>query len=168
MKSDDDPQSPTPGRDRRERERERQAQEPALGESSNASLALARTAAETIRALNHATLGGSGLDQPADAYQLLGELSLAASRLPQLLTQVGRWLDGALAAGQLGCDDRTDPAIAVSGAQTHMTAARNTAAALARDLDYAQQQIAAVHGSPSLIADALARHPEHPTGNPIE
>jgi len=143
----DDPQRSKPGRERRERERERRAQEPTLGESSDATLALARTAAETIRALNHTTLGGGGLAQPADAYQLLGELSLAASRLPQLLTQVGRWLDRALAAGQLGCDDRTDPAIAVSGAQTYMTDARTTAATLARDLDYAQQQIAAVHGT---------------------
>lgn len=163
MKPDDEPQRSEPGRDRRQRERER-AQEPSLGESSDATLALARTAAETIRALNHATLGGDGLAQPADAYQLLGELSLASSRLPQLLTQVGRWLDRALAAGQLGCDDRTDPAIAVSEAQTYMTNARTTAAALARDLDYAQQQLAAVHGSPSLIADALVRHLERRTG----
>ena len=166
MKSDDDPQRSEPGRDRRERERQRRVQEPALGQSSDATLALAHTAAETIRALNHATLSGGGLAQPADAYQLLGELSLAASRLPQLLTQVERWLEGALAAGQLGCDDRTDPAVAVSGAQTYMTDARTTAAALARDLDYAQQQIAAVHGRPSLIADSLAHQPDRCTGKP--
>jgi hypothetical protein len=54
--------------------------------------ALARTAAEAVRSLNHLTLGGSGLGQPADAYEVLGELSLAASRIPQLLGQVGRWL----------------------------------------------------------------------------
>ena len=119
-----------------------------MGESPDATLALARTAAETIRALNHATLGGGGLAQPADAYQLLGELALAASRLPQLLAQIGRWLDGALIAGQLGCDDGTDPAIAVSGAWVFLSDARAAADGLTQHLDYAQQQLAAVHGTP--------------------
>ena len=76
------------------------------------TLALARTAAGAVRSLNHATLGGQGLDHPADAYELIGELALAAGGLPQLLAQVGRWLAAALAAGQLGCDDGTDPAAA--------------------------------------------------------
>jgi hypothetical protein len=49
---------------------------------------------------------------------VLGELTLTASRLPQLLAQVGRWLNAALASGQLGCDDDTDPTIAVSEAWT--------------------------------------------------
>ena len=111
--------------------------------------ALARTAAEAVRSLNHATLGGDGLRQPADAYAVLGELSLTASRIPQLLGQVGRWLASALAAGRLGCDDGTDPATAVSGAWLFISDARGSAAALARDLDHAQQQLAAVNGSPS-------------------
>jgi hypothetical protein len=110
--------------------------------------ALARAAAEAIRALNHATLGGDGLEQPADAYEVLGELSLTASRLPQLLGQVGRWLAAALAAGQLGCDDGTDPAGAVSGAWLFISDARGSAAALARDLSHAQQQLAPVNGEP--------------------
>ena len=38
---------------------------------------------------------GQGLDWPADAYGLLGELSLAAAGLPQLLAQVTRWLAAA-------------------------------------------------------------------------
>jgi hypothetical protein len=124
-----------------------------MDESPDATLALARTAAETIRALNHATLGGRGLAQPADAYQLLGELSLAASRLPQLLAQIRRWLDGALAAGQLGCDDGTEPAITIGAAQMYLTEARTTAAALDRYLGYAQQQLAAVHGTPQEVAE---------------
>jgi len=112
------------------------------------TLALARTAAEAVRFLNHATLGGSGLAQPADAYSLLGDLSLAAAGLPQLLAQVGRWLASALAAGRLGCDDGTDPAAAVSGAWLFMSDARASAAALARDLEQARQQIATVNGAP--------------------
>ena len=111
--------------------------------------ALARSAAEAIRSLNHATLGQDGLGQPADAYEVLGELSLAASRLPQLLGQVGRWLAAALAAGRLGCDDGTDPAAAVSGAATLISSARGSAAALAGNLSQAQQQLASVNGRPT-------------------
>ena len=119
-----------------------------MTDSPDRTLALARTAAGAVRSLNHATLGGQGLAQPADAYGLLGELSQAAAGLPQLLAQVGRWLAAALAAGRLGCDDGTDPAAAVSGAWLFISDARSTAAALARDLDCAQQQLAAVHGAP--------------------
>jgi hypothetical protein len=111
--------------------------------------ALARTAAEAVRSLNHATLGAGGLGQPADAYDVLGELSLAASRLPQLLGQVSRWLAAALAAGRLGCDDGADPAGPVSGAGLFLSDARGSAATLARDLEQAQQQLAPVNGKPS-------------------
>jgi hypothetical protein len=125
-----------------------------VADSPQATLALARTAAGAVRSLNHATLGGEGLRQPADAYELVGELSLAAAGLPQLLGQVGRWLAAALAAGRLGCDDGTEPAAAVSGAWLFLSDARSTAAALARDLEQAQQQLAAVHGSPAPQAAA--------------
>ena len=119
-----------------------------MTDSPDQALALARTAAGAVRSLNHATLGGAGLAQPADAYQLIGELSLAAAGLPQLLGQVGRWLAAVLAAGGLGCDDGTEPAAAVSGAWLFLSDARASAAALARDLDQAQQQLAAVNGAP--------------------
>ena len=121
-----------------------------MNDSPQQTLALARTAASAVRSLNHATLGGDGLAQPADAYQLIGELSLAAAGLPQLLAQVGRWLAAVLAAGQLGCDDGTEPAAAISGAWLFLSDARASAAALAHDLDQAQQQLAAVNGSPVL------------------
>ena len=111
--------------------------------------ALARAAAEAVRSLNHATLDGDGLGQPAEACEVLGELSLTASRIPQLLGQVGRWLAAALAAGRLGCDDGTDPAAAVSGAWLFIADARASAAALARDLEHAQQQLSAVNSGPS-------------------
>ncbi len=70
-----------------------------MTDSPQQTLALARTAAGAVRSLNHATLGGQGLDQPADAYELLGELSLAAAGLPQLLAQAGRWLAARLSPG---------------------------------------------------------------------
>lgn len=110
--------------------------------------ALARQAAEAVRSLNHAALGPAGLRQPADAYDVLGELQLAASRLAYLLAQVGHWLDAALGAGQLGCDDGTDPAGAVRTARAFLGSARGSATALALALARAQQQLSAVHGTP--------------------
>ena len=123
-----------------------------MADDPQETVALARTAAGAVRSLNHATLGGQGLDQPADAYELLGELAAAAAGLPQLLAQAGRWLAAALAAGRLGCDDGTEPAVAVSGAWLFLSDARASAAALARDLGCAQQQLAAVNGRPSARA----------------
>ena len=120
-----------------------------MADSPEETLALARTAAAAVRSLNHATLGGEGMEQPADAYGLLGELSLAAAGLPQLLAQVGHWLAAALAAGRLGCDDGTEPAAAISGAWLFISGARASANALARDPGRAQQQLAAVNGRPS-------------------
>jgi hypothetical protein len=78
-------------------------------------VALGRAAAGAVRSLNHATLGGQGLAQPAGACEIIGELALAAAGLPPLLAQAGRWLAAALAAGRLGCDDGADPAGAVNG-----------------------------------------------------
>ena len=112
--------------------------EAAVADSPRETLALARAAAGAVRSLNHATLG-----------ELIGELSLAAAGLPQLLIQVGRWLASALEAGRLGCDNGTDPGAAVGGARLSLSGARASAAALARDLGQAQQQLAAVHGSPA-------------------
>lgn len=117
-------------------------------EAGDSTLTLARAAAEAVRGLNHATSGGLG--QPAVAYAVLGELSLAASRLPQLLAQVSRWLAAALAAGQLACDDGTSPAPAIDAAWLFLDGARGTAAALAQDLACAQQQLSAINGEPAL------------------
>ena len=91
------------------------------------------------------SVGDVGADLAA---QGLGDADLPGSAGGELLAQAGRWLAAALAAGRLGCDDGTDPAVAVSGARLFISGARNTAAALARDLDHAQQQLAAVHGTP--------------------
>ena len=120
-----------------------------MADSPRETLALARTAAGAVRSLNHAPLGGDGLGQPAGACELIGELSLAAAGLPQLLAQAGRWLASALESGRLGCGDGADPAAAVGGARPSLSGARATAAALAAALGQAQQQIAAVHGGPA-------------------
>jgi hypothetical protein len=113
------------------------------------TIALARTAAEAIRGLNHATRHENGLGQPSAACDVLGALSLAASRLGQALAQIARYLDQALAAGRLGHDLGDDPCFAVETAGLFLDDARLSAAALAGDLDAARQQLAPVNGRPA-------------------
>ena len=113
---------------------------------SRQAAALARAAAEAVRGLNHATRGG--LAQPSDAYDVLGSLSLAASRLGPALAEVARYLDRALAGGTIGHDLGDDPCPAVEAASVFLGDARLHAASLAGDLGAAQQQLALINGRP--------------------
>jgi hypothetical protein len=116
--------------------------------TSDDTVRLARTAAEAVRGLNHLTGHDAGLGQPSAAYDLTGALALAASRLPQLLTQIERWLSHALSAGQLGHDLGEDPAAAAGAAAVFLSDARISAGALAGDLNAAQQHLALINGRP--------------------
>ncbi len=118
--------------------------------TSDDTVRLARTAAEAVRGLNWLTAHDAGLGQPSVAYDITGALALTASRLPQLLTQIERWLDHALATGRLGHDLGEDPAPDINGAGIFLGDARLSAGALAGDLNEAQQQLALVNGLPSL------------------
>jgi hypothetical protein len=111
-----------------------------------AAITLARTAAEAVRDLNHATRDHAGLEEPSAAYDVLGALSQAASALPQTAAQITSYLDQALAAGKIGHDDGQDPALSVDSAVIFLEDARRSAAALAGDLDAAQQQLALING----------------------
>ena len=110
--------------------------------------ALPISAAEAIRGLNWLTGSEAGLGQPSAAYDVIGALALAASRLQQALAQITGWLDRALEAGRLGHDLGEDPAEAIDAAGIFLGDARMSAAALASDLDAAQQQLAPVNGTP--------------------
>jgi hypothetical protein len=116
--------------------------------TSHDTIALARTAAEAIRGLNWLTGCEAGLGQPSAAYDVIGALALTASRLPQAFTQITRWLDQALAAGRLGHDLGEDPAGAIDAAGIFLGGASMSAAALAQDLNQAQQQLALINGHP--------------------
>ena len=120
-----------------------------LGQLTSAdSVLLARTAAEAIRGLNHATRQEAGLGQPSVTYDIIGALALATSRLGQVFTQITRWLDQALAAGRLGHDLGGEPAEAIGAAAIFLDDAGLSAAALAGDLNQAQQQLALINGRP--------------------
>ena len=116
--------------------------------TSDDTITLARTAAEAIRGLNWLTGRETGLGQPSAAYDVIGALALAASRLGQAFTQITRWLDQALAAGRLGHDLGEDPAEAIDATGIFLGDASMSAAALAQDLNQAQQQLALINGHP--------------------
>ena len=100
----------------------------------------AETAAEAIRALNHATLPGTNeLTGPADVYDTLGALATLTARLPQALAQLQAFLDSETDAGRVAIVDGEhvgDPAAAAATAG-HWT---DTATAAARALQHALEQ----------------------------
>jgi hypothetical protein len=121
--------------------------------TSDDTVRLARVTAEAIRGLNWLTGCQAGLGQPSAAYDVIGALALAASRLGQALTQITSWLDQALAAGRLGHDLGEDPAPAIDAAGIFISDAGLSAAALADDLSQAQQQLALINGRPRTRKD---------------
>jgi hypothetical protein len=121
--------------------------EPLPGERA---AAMAHAAAEAVRGLNHAAGGEDGIGRPSAAYDILGALSLTASRLGPALAEIARYLDRALAGGILGHDLGDDPCFAVDAAGTFLDDARLRAASLAGDLSAAQAQVAALNALASL------------------
>lgn len=123
--------------------------EPLPGERA---AAMAHAAAEAVRGLNHAA-GKDGIGLPSAAYDVLGSLSLAASRLGPALAEVARYLDAALAGGTLRHDLGDDPCPAVEAASVFLGDARLQAAALAGDLGAAQRQIASLNATAPFSKD---------------
>jgi hypothetical protein len=107
--------------------------------------ALASEAAEAVRALNHATLPGSGgLAFPADAYDVTGQLALLASRLPQALAQLLAFLDAEVRAGRVAVvagEHNGDPAAMLTAVTACLDTAAGAARRLHQALDSAQNQL---------------------------
>jgi hypothetical protein len=98
-------------------------------------------AAELVRALNHATLPGTGgLTYPGDAYSVLANLAVLVVRLPQALTQTQTFLARELAASRVVIvhgEHAGDPDAALTQAAACLHAARAAAHRLHVDLDRA-------------------------------
>jgi len=107
--------------------------------------ALAGQAAEAVRALNHATLPGSGgLVFPADAYDVTGALSVLASRLPQALAQLLAFLRSEVKAGRvviIAGDHAGDPAAVLAAVTASLDSAAASARRLHQALDAAQNNL---------------------------
>ena len=91
----------------------------------------ASDAAESIRALNHATLGRGRLDwdYPSDAYGVIGSLERAVAYLPQALEQTWKLLSGLAADGHVG-STTGDPDKDLTEAHAALDEARTLAARL--------------------------------------
>ncbi|HET9969755.1 MAG TPA: hypothetical protein VFQ68_16090, partial [Streptosporangiaceae bacterium] len=103
---------------------------------------LAEAFAEIARVLNHATMHREALEFPSDADGLLRDLALAAARLPQLCSQVARWVAAEDAAGRVAVPSGEwagRPRTAVTELQVRLEMARADAEALRADLEYAAQ-----------------------------
>jgi hypothetical protein len=120
-------------------------------ESPDRTRLLGGILAEAVRALNYATLGDvPGLEFPADADALLGNLALAVMRLPQLLGQVVAWLQDQNAAGRVEVrhgEHRGDPIGAVAVTGVALMDACHAAGQLQAALD-AARKVTATLGAP--------------------
>jgi hypothetical protein len=97
----------------------------------------ANTAAEAVRALNHATIasgGGRGYEWPGDVDAVVAELHLTAARMDQALEQARRWLNHAHADQAVGHDDGGDVDTAVLDADLGFVQAASAARQLAGQL----------------------------------
>lgn len=107
--------------------------------------ALAGQAAEAVRALNHATLpGAGGMVFPADAYDVTGQLTLLASRLPQALAQLLAFLNTEVQAGRVvivAGDNAGDPAAVLAAVTGSLDSAVASARRLHQALDAAQNNL---------------------------
>ena len=68
--------------------------------------------AEAVRTLNYLTGVGSGpvaLEYPADLYDVIAGLKIAADRLPQLFCQTSLWLEQQAASGLVAHDTGANP-----------------------------------------------------------
>lgn len=104
----------------------------------------AGTAAEAVRSLNHATRPGAIELDVTDVYDVLAELALLASRLPQALRQLEDLLDRLVETDQVLIVDGPqvgDPVAAAAIAGHWLAAASGAAGELAHRVDQAQQTL---------------------------
>ncbi|NEC24430.1 hypothetical protein [Streptomyces parvus] len=99
---------------------------------------LAGTAADAIRALNHATLSHRpDWEYPGDAYSVVGNLSYMAGMLPQAIEQTAQLLKRLEEEGSLK-SDRDTLAADLEAAYAGLTIAAGAAETLRGALDRAQ------------------------------
>ena len=108
--------------------------------SSDYVLELAEAFAQIAALFNHQTRHHEALEYPAQADQLIRDVTLAVSRLPQLLTQAGRWLEAERDAGRIDVaagDFKGRSGAAVAAARIRLDIAALKAEELQEALDYA-------------------------------
>ena len=107
----------------------------------DATIAVAWLAAEAIRYLNYASRSGEGVEFASTLYAVAGALSLAASRIPQLTSQVRAWLNAN--SGRLRNDDGAPVSDTLAAVGASGQAAADAAMTLALHLGQMQSALAA-------------------------
>lgn len=103
---------------------------------------LARSAAESVRRINHLTIRGPALPAP-EVYAILGPLEQMAYGLDQALTQISRALDRSATIYDLYEDDPTrNPENSIVLACVELAAAAHCAGGMGRFLGQARAAIA--------------------------
>lgn len=106
---------------------------------------VAQQAAEAVRSLNHTVRPGIAQIDVSEVYDLLAELALMTSRLPQLLSQLEALVDHLVENDQVAIVDGPnagDPIASGAIAGHWLAAAAGAAHELAKRVDAAQQTLA--------------------------
>jgi hypothetical protein len=106
----------------------------------DATTAVAWLAAEAIRYLNYASDSDEGVEFASTIYTLAGALSLAASRIPQLASQMRAWLN--TNSGRLLNDDGVPVSDTLAAADKSSQATADAAMLLAHHLGQLQSALA--------------------------
>lgn len=125
----------------------------------------ARAAEDAIRRLAHLTIGRPSM-VPADVDTVLAHLAATTAAVPQVATQLGKFLDRSRDTHRLSMDGMTattDPDLAVDTARLHLDAVRDSAIGTYRHLNSARNEVAHIIASPPVAAtDALEITEEMP------
>lgn len=119
-----------------------------------ATVGVVALAAETIRYLSYAATHG-GLTEPATVYAVVGDLSTAVYRLPQLLTQLADWIADGADVGRIASD--RPPGQLASDARAIFGEAAGHAASLAADLGSAHNLTATIRAAGRAPEGSAAR-----------
>jgi len=108
--------------------------------------AIARSAAEEIRALNHRTLGTHAFEEPSQIYNTINEVKQAVWGMPQAIEQSWCELRTMRDAGNIRMDNDTDVAEGAEKARQELNDARQLLAQAGQALDRATQTLSHMGG----------------------
>jgi hypothetical protein len=110
----------------------------------------AERAAEAIRLLNYLSLpqdGAPGLRWPADLYDIVASLKVAAMREPQTFRQMSLWLGEQHAAGKVAHDSGEPAGGHVAAVRAALDTAEDAAGVLAEALNRVHNALAGLRAS---------------------
>lgn len=122
----------------------------------------AETAAEAVRTLNHFTLtppsaGTPGWENVGDLYRVVVELSVLVDRLPQVLRQVGRHLEGSVDSCEVDLEAAESSVATVARAAVELDCAVDRLSRVGVHLGAVQSAVAHLCEPSPALARSLAR-----------